>query len=68
MTDYFDKIRLHCNCGHRSVEFRIIGNDVPKQNSSVLKMETNLATTTSFSAVTEGNGKQQKVNMSLCMP
>jgi hypothetical protein len=58
MTEYFDKIRLQCNCGHRYVTFRIIDSDVPKQNSSVLKMETNLATTTtSFSAVTEGKGK-----------
>jgi hypothetical protein len=58
MTDYFDKVRLHCNCGHWSVSFGITDNDVPKQNSSVLKMETNLVTTTtSFSAVTEGNGK-----------
>jgi hypothetical protein len=57
MTDYFDKIRLYPNCGHRSVAFRIIDNDVPKQNSSVLKMETNLVTATSSSAVTEGNGK-----------
>ena len=59
---------MHCNCRHRSVVFRIIDKDVPKQNSSVLKMLTNLGTTTFFSAVTEGNGKQQKLNLPLCMP
>jgi hypothetical protein len=50
------------------VAFGLTDNDAPKQNSSVLKMETNLVTTTSFSAVTEGNGKWQTVNLPLCMP
>jgi hypothetical protein len=40
----------------RSVAFRIKNNDVAKQNYRVLKMETNLGTTTSFFAMTEGKG------------
>jgi hypothetical protein len=56
ITDYLDKIRPHCNCGHRSVSFCVTDNYVPTQNSSVLKMETNLRTAAA-SAVTKGNGK-----------